>query len=167
MADRDRSNSATVVSAPKLSFAWACALGLLAGWVAAGSCGAITTSLQALVVWGLLILVGLLIRPQISVRATAAALVVLLLTPRLLGANPFLLPLGVVGVLGLLAASRQGVQRRILYAASTAVLALTLLRLAQLQIPIVWIVCDTIGRQLGNLSHLLRRGDVFVPHELL
>lgn len=140
---------------PSLPRTWGLALGLLAGWLATGSCGVLTLSLQALLVWGLLIIAAVLIRPRLEGRGLAVAgvtLALLLLTPRAMGWSPFHLPLAVVAVLGLLGMGERGTMRRILLAAGLAVLAVTLLHFAQRQIPAAWLVSDQLGQQLGRLT---------------
>ena len=143
---------------PSWGCTWGLALGLTAGWLAAGSCGVFVASLQALLVWLLLIAVALLVRPQLQLTGSGgdgSSLALLLLTPRVTGWSPVHLPLVVVATLGLMSAGHRGANRRLLLLGGLAVLTLTLFRFAQLQIPLAWVASEWLGKQLGHAAGIL------------
>jgi hypothetical protein len=154
--------------------AWALALGLLAGWVAAGSCGVLVTSLQSLIVWLLLSTCAVLIAPRWSLGAraiVAVSLAVVLLVPPAMGPSPLQLPLLVVVVMGLLALGKHGLERRLLCLSASAVLTLVLVRFLQLQVPAIWLLSDRLGSMVGQAAGLagrpLRLGATFAGLDLL
>ncbi len=140
---------------PSLRYTWGVALGLCAGWAAAGSCGVLASSLQSLLIWSLLIAATILVQPRCAWRGMAVAgaiLAVVLITSRALGTSSTESPLAVVVVLGLLAACKRGMERHFLQVAGLAVLALALFRFAQQQIPMVWLLSDWLGGQLSHIT---------------
>ncbi len=141
-----------------LAQAWGIALGLLAGWTAAGACGVLATSLQTLLVWFLLLSAALLVRPRWDGRAVlvvAASVAVLLLLPHNAQLTWAQLPLTVVAILGLLAWSQQTLTRTLLLAAASAVLCLQLLVVARMQVAAWWLASDTLGHALGQSAQLV------------
>lgn len=140
-----------------LRCAWSLALGLIAGWLAIGACGAWVVSLQTVVVWLLLLVMTMLSQPQVKTKvavagAGAGAVLALLLIAQFFGPSTFQLPLAVVAVVGLVAMGKSGTQRSLFLTVGSAVLALVLFRVAQLQNPWVWILSDRLGSQLGHAT---------------
>lgn len=137
-----------------LGTAWSVAIGLCAGWVALGSSGFLVAPLQAWLVWTLVMLVVLLVRPRYEVRqlgVVAGILVLFLLLPPAIGDASLLLPLAVTAMLGALALGKSGIDRELLFCAAIAILATLLFRLAQLQIPAIWTLSDRLSNLLGRL----------------
>ncbi len=128
------------------------ALGLLAAWFAAGSCGPLAYSLQALIVWTLLLAAVILVRPQPGFYGWIAALAVLLTAvwlPVLLDARAGQLLLLVGMVFGLLAAAKPDPERRLLALGGTSVVVLALYHMAQTQVPAIWLATERLGAWLG------------------
>lgn len=151
-------NTSPSTSSASLRYAWSLALGLIAGWLAIGAGGAWVASLQAVLVWMLLLVVAMLVQPRFETKAGgvgAGAVLVLLFAAQVFGASPFQLPLTVVGVLGLVAMGKGGTRRSLLLTVGIAVLALVTFRVAQLQIPWVWILSDWLGTQLGQAAAVI------------
>lgn len=120
-----------------------------------GSCGVFTVSLQSVLVWLLLLVAAMLSRPHLDKKAVvgvAVILTLLLAGPRSFGWSPLQLPLAVSTVLGVIAIGKRGVYRWLFFFAGTAVLAVVLFRFAQLQNPVVWMLSDRLGGQVGKAT---------------
>ncbi|MFO7906240.1 MAG: hypothetical protein R6U98_26520, partial [Pirellulaceae bacterium] len=160
---------------PSLPGAWAVALGLIAGWLAMGSGGVFVVSLQSVLVWLLLFVVAILSRPELDKKvmvAVAVIITLLLAAPRSFGWSSLQLPLAVATVLGLIAIGKRDVYRWLFLFAGIAVLAMVLFRFAQLQNPVVWMLSDRLGGQLGRATGFitgqsLRIGTTFAGLDFL
>jgi hypothetical protein len=135
-----------------MGVAWSVALGFLAAWLAAGSMGVLTSSLQNLLA-GLALVTSLLsARPQFTRRmwlALLASAATLLVLGRWVHAPGDSLVLVIALVLSWSSTGLQGRERHVLALASLSVLALALFRFAQQSLPAVWMLSDQIGAVLG------------------
>ena len=135
--------------------AWGVALGMLAGWLAAGSLGILAVALQATLVWLVLAVVLLCVRPQFTPAAwlvlatllAGMAVLPLAMVPVRVG-----LTLTVAAALSWLATGLAGAERRLMLIGGLSVLTLVLYRLAQQSIPAVWMLSDVTGGGLGRLA---------------
>ena len=132
--------------------AWSVALGFLSAWLAVGSLGVLTASLQNLLAWLALVTSLLSARPRFTHRmwlALLATAAILLMLGRWVQAPDHSLVLVMALVLSWSSAGLQGRERRVLALASVSVLALALFRFAQQSLPAVWLLSDQIGAVLG------------------
>ncbi|MHB0957035.1 MAG: DUF4350 domain-containing protein [Pirellulaceae bacterium] len=133
--------------------AWAVALSLLAGWMAAGSLGILAVTLQSTLVWLLLAVAVLCARPKFTARAGVAMgllLVLMAVLPLTMPSTPLGLTLGVAAAVSWLAIGLTGAERRVVLIAGLSVLVLVLYRITQQSIPAVWMLSDGLGRGLGD-----------------
>ncbi|MFW6108031.1 MAG: hypothetical protein ACOC70_02405, partial [bacterium] len=147
----------------------AAALGLLAGWTAAGSPGLLAHALRRIIVWTLLggvLLGGWRLRGRGGLGLAALVACIVAAVVMVAAELPVVNVLAVVVVLGLMALVRVGPDRRALLLACTAVAILALYRHALTSIPFVWLASDALGRALGivgagflnGLTNLLTHG---------
>ncbi len=135
--------------------AWGVALGMLAGWLAAGSLGILAVSLQATLVWLVLAVVVLCVRPQFSPAAwlvLATLLAGMAVLPLAMAPVRVGLTLTVAAALSWLATGLAGAERRLMLIGGLSVLTLVVYRLAQQSIPAVWMLSDVTGGGLGRLA---------------
>jgi len=137
----------------------AAAAGLAAAWLAAGSTGLLGHALRHALTWLALGVALAAVWPSrtLGLRrlllVAAGLAVALVMTPsRLVPVNVFAVALW----LGVLATTRQGMERRVLVLASSAVGVLGIYRLALTSIPFLWLAADglgaAIGRRAGSLA---------------
>ena len=110
---------------PSLATAWGVALGLLAAWIAAGSCGPLAHSFEALIACFLLIAAAIVVRPRPRARGwiiASAILLVATIAPLASISTPYQLPLLIATTLGLLGASKSAGDRRLLVLGGLCVL---------------------------------------------
>ncbi len=136
----------------RMGVAGSVALGFLAAWLAAGSLGVLTSSLQNLLAWLAMVASLLSARPQSTRRwwlALLASAVILLVLGRWVHAPGDSLVLVVALVLSWSSTGLRGRERQVLALASLSVLALALFRFAQQSLPAVWMLSDQFGAVLG------------------
>jgi len=133
--------------------AWSVGLGLFAGWLAAGSLGILSVSLQSISAWMALAAAFLCARPRVTPRGVALFAGViggLVLLPLVIAPVRLGLPLTVGVAMCLLSAFMSGTGRRVMLVGALAVLVLALFRFAQQSLPAVWMMSDWLGGLLGR-----------------
>ena len=140
--------------------AWSVGLGFLAAWLATGSLGILTASLQATLSWAVLGVSVLCARPNFQVSGwltLAATALVLAVLPAVVAPVRGCLALTVAAIMGIVAIGLTGAARRLMLIGSLAVLTLVLYRFAQQSIPVVWLLSDSVGSWLGQCAGIALR----------
>lgn len=133
--------------------------GLAAAWIAAGSTGLLGHPLRKTLTLAALSIAILIPRPNLKAGSTmrtlllclAAGLAVFMVTLPLPAVNVMAVAL----VLASLALAAKGQSKRMLLAASTAVVTLGLFRFAVTSVPWLWQAADLVGRSLGKAAALM------------
>ena len=143
------------LAAGRLGVAWSIGLGLCAAWLAAGSLGTLTTSLQATLSWLLLGAAVLCAQPRLKPGGwcvLAGAILVLAAVPAIVAPVRQGLTLTVAAVMGGMAAGLVDPARRLMLAGAVAVLTLAVYRLAQQSVPAIWMLSDALGGLMGYVA---------------
>jgi hypothetical protein len=130
----------------------ACAAGLGAGWLAAGSTGLVADPLRVALTWGLLafcLAIARLARRRLWLLLCVGVMVV---QPLLVAGSAIHEVLLVTAVLALLAASHGEQTRRAFAVCAFAAFCLACYRLALTSVPLVWHLSDAIGSGIGRTA---------------
>ncbi len=146
------------IVSPSLAVVAAAVAILAAGWFAAGSVGLMGEALLRALSWTALGVAAIFLRPRGRTLALLGATIAVLVGgPFVISAVPgetLSLPgydvLLVVAVASVLAAARDGVDRRAIMAAAVAVAALAVFRIGCDCMPPLWHAADGLGRGLGT-----------------
>ena len=128
--------------------------GLAAAWIAAGSIGLAGHALRHALVWVCLLSAVAAAWPKVRTWRLVLAFVIAMSAAVLMIASP-LQPVNVLAValaLAALAAGRAGAQRRMLLAASQAVVIFGLYRIILTSVPEAWFAADAVGGWLGRIG---------------
>ncbi|MCU0960418.1 MAG: hypothetical protein MUF48_09960 [Pirellulaceae bacterium] len=134
---------------------WSVGWGLCAAWLAAGSTGPLTVSLQVILCYLLLAACLIQARPRFTWRGwtlLAGVGVVLVVASRTAGPTELSRVLTVATTMAFLACGMTGVAGRLMWIGALSVMALGLFRCVQFTVPVVWIASDRLGTALGMLA---------------
>ena len=137
--------------------------GMAAAWIAAGSTGLLALALRHALVWlALAVALGAGWPPSPRAWTHLARLAAgVVAAVAMIGPAPdFYNVLAVAVVLGALASTARGVDRRLLAGVAGAVAAFGLYRLTQSSIPTLWSAADSCGLALGEAAEEIGRAHV-------
>ena len=133
----------------------AAVLGLIAGWVAAGSVGLLAHPLRRALTLAFLAaaVLTLSLPPRRTRLALLGFIVALAVAAAMIASSLTVVNIsGAALILVSLAAASWGRNRSVLLSASAGVTALALYRVAYTTIPLVWIAADSLGGRLGGIA---------------
>jgi len=129
--------------------------GLAAAWIAAGSIGLAGHALRHALVWVLLLAAVAAAWPRSQSGWMVLAFIIIAVAASVLMTASSIQPVNVLAValaLGALAAGRRGAERRMLLAASQAVVLFGLYRILLTSVPAAWFAADAVGGWLGRIG---------------
>jgi len=143
----------------------ALALGLLAGWIAAGVTGIWGPGLQRVLVWlggaGAMLFgcsMGLKGGAPRAIIGVAALVWILMTASTLVSVRV----MGMALLLAGLALAKRGPERSVLSLAAAAMAVLSVFRLVRTTIPEVWLLADTVGSWMGRAGGWMAGRDLWV-----